>query len=417
MQDRTSNYKWMMIFIACLFAIIDMSTLSIFSMTAKEITNQLGVTVEYANSFGPWGSLGLFGIWSVGQVLGFLLGGPLYDRIGFKKTLLIAGICLIVPQFVIPFVSNFWGVWFLRLVQGFCNVSFVPLVMVSIGWFGAEQGTLALGFLIGALLAGGTIGNFLAALASYPGNYYLVGVLCVISIVLVAIFGKPSPVAVGATMVEDEAAGSQKEEAVGWGTVLALKETWILSITLLCATIMLYPFFAGFGSFALKYGVTPSQLAGGSLALTVLFVICAVGSGAVTTRLSRKTNPLKAQAVVVMTGFLLMVIGSVLMATLGKTGGFAGWFIACLIFFPLGMGVMMPTFNVMPPLVFPARVAGTGTGVVTFIGNIVNWATPGIFLGLVASIGWTGYWLLITPFMVVGAIFMLVVYRRAGATV
>ena len=415
MQEETSNYKWVMIFIGCVFALIDMSTLSIFSMTAGDITKQLGVTSEYANSFGPWGSLGLFGIWSVGQVLGFLLGGTFYDKLGFKKTLLIAGICLIVPQFVIPSVGNFWGVWFLRLVQGFCNVGFVPLIMVSIGWFGAKQGTLALGFFIGALLAGGTIGNFLASLASYPGNYYLVGVICVISIVLVAIFGKPSPIAVGATMVEEKAAAPQEEEAVGWGTVLALKDTWILSITLLCATIMLYPFFAGFGSFALKHGVTSSQVAGGSLGLTILFVICAVGSGAVTTSLSAKRNPLKAQAMVVMTGFLLMVVGSVLMATLGKAG-FAGWFISCLIFFPLGMGIMMPTFNVMPPLVFPAKVAGTGTGVVTFIGNIINWATPGIFLGLIASIGWTGYWLLITPFMILGAILMLVVYRKAGAT-
>lgn len=416
MQEDTGYYKWVMIFIGCLFAIIDMSTLSIFSMTAEEITKQLGVTLEYANAFGPWGSLGLFGIWSVGQVLGFLLGGPLYDRIGFKKTLLIAGVCLIVPQFVIPWVSSFWVVWFLRLVQGFCNVAFVPIIIVSIGWFGAEKGTLALGFFIGALLAGGTIGNFLAALASYPGNYYIVGVICVISIALVAIFGKPSPVAVGAAMVEEEAAAPKEEEAVGWGTVLVLKDTWILAIALLCATIMLYPFFAGFGSFALKHGVTSSQVAGGSLALTILFVIFAVATGAITTRLCRKRNPLKAQSAMVMTGFLLMIIGSVLMATLGKAG-FIGWFIACFIFFPLGMGTMMPTFNVMPPLIFPAKVAGTGTGVVTFFGNIINWATPGIFLGLIASIGWAGYWLLITPFMILGAILMLVVYRRAGAKV
>jgi len=217
-------------------------------------------------------------------------------------------------------------------------------------------------------------------------------------------------------MVEEEAAAPQKEEAVGWGTVLVLKDTWILAITLLCATIMLYPFFAGFGSFALKHGVTSSQVAGGSLALTILFVICAVSSGAITTSLSRKRNPIKAQSAMVMTGFLLMVIGSVLMATVGKAG-FGGWFISCLIFFPVGMGVMMPTFNVMPPLIFPAKVAGTGTGVVTFIGNIINWATPGIFLGLIASIGWAGYWLLITPFMILGAILMLVVYRKAGAKV
>jgi len=416
MEKATGSYKWVVMIIACFFAIIDMSTLSIFSMTANEITKQLGVTAEYANSFGPWGSLGLFGIWSVGQVLGFLFGGPLYDKIGFKKTLLIAGACLIVPQFVIPWVSSFWVVWFLRLVQGFCNVAFVPLVIVSIGWFGAEKGTLAMGFLIGSLLAGGTIGNFLASLAGYPGNYYIVGALCVLSIFLIAVFGKPSPVAVGAAMVEGEGAAPQEEEAVGWGTVLVRNDTWILAITLLCATIMLYPFFAGFGSFALKYGVTSSQVAGGSLALTILFVICAVTSGAITTALCRKRNALKAQSAMVMTGFLLMVIGSVLMATMGKAG-FGGWFISCFIFFPLGMGVMMPTFNVMPPLIFPAKIAGTGTGVVTFIGNIVNWATPGIFLGLIASIGWAGYWLLITPFMILGAILMLVVYRKAGAKV
>ena len=412
MGKENQSYKWVVLIIACFFAIIDMSTLSIFSMTGAEITKQLGVTAEYANSFGPWGSLGLFGIWSVGQVIGFLLGGPMYDKIGFRKTLLIAGICLVIPQFIIPNISNFWVVWFLRLVQGLCNVAFVPLVVTSIGWFGAEQGTLALGFLIGSLLAGGTIGNFLASLAAYPGNYYLVGVLCVMSILLAIILGRPSPAAVGSTMVEEDSEAA-KEEAVGWGTVLALKETWILGLTLLCGTLMLYPFFAGFGQFALENGVTKSQLAGGSLALTVCFVICAVISGAVTTSMSKKMNPLKAQAAVVMTGFLIMVLGAILMAFLGTNGGFSSWFISCLVFFPLGMGIMMPTFNVMPPLVFNPKVAGTGTGVVTFVGNIVNWATPGIWLGLVVTIGWKGYWLLIVPFMVIGFLLVLSIYRRA----
>jgi MFS family permease len=247
-------------------------------------------------------------------------------------------------------------------------------------------------------------------------------VLCLAAVLAAIVWGRQSPAAVGATMVEKVEDGGEtvqvsgetvQEEVVGWGTVLALKETWILGLTLLCATLMLYPFFAGFGQFALENGVTKSQLANGSLALTVLFVVCAVVSGAVTTSMSKKMNPLKAQSLVVMTGFAIMVLGAILMALLGTKGGFLNWFISCVIFFPLGMGVMMPTFNVMPPLVFNPKVAGTGTGVVTFVGNIVNWATPGIWLGLVVTIGWKGYWLLIVPFMVIGFLLVLSIYRRA----
>jgi len=397
-----SGYKWVMLFGACFFAIMNMTTLSAYALSAGSLADAIGATPEKVMT--------VFGVWSIGQVISFLIGGWLHDKIGTKWTLLIGGICLVLPQFLIPHATSFGMIWALRFVQGFCMLAFVPLVVTMIGWFGPEQAALAIGFFIGATLGGGTLGNWFAGSilpsVGWVTTYYIIGVICAVSVLYYIILGKPAPRPEAAPAAEKRPA----PEKVTWGKVLSMGVTWLCIITLLMSTILLYPYFQGMPLHGEAYGVPGPTVGTMSVILTAIFVVLAALSGVVVRAIARTKGAIRAQALVTAVGFVIMIVGVILFATLGTTGSAAGFFISALVTFG-GMAFMMPPFNTLVPMLYPPEVVGISTGIVTFLGNLLNPVTPGVWLKIQGALGWPGYWLTLIPALVIGAVCMIVVYR------
>ena len=92
--------------------------------------------------------------------LGAWLWGPLSDRIGRRRSLIIASALLVVPAALAPLAPSFGLLLACRIAQGLCMPGLltvgVPYVMAT---FGRRYGARAMGWYVGALVVGGLIGR------------------------------------------------------------------------------------------------------------------------------------------------------------------------------------------------------------------------------------------------------------------
>jgi YNFM family putative membrane transporter len=97
--------------------------------------------------------------------VGVWIWGPLSDRIGRRRSLLLASAALVLPTVVLGLAPNFEALLAFRALQGLCMpgllVVGVPYVMEAFGpWLGGR----AMGVYVSSLVAGGLIGRIGVAL-------------------------------------------------------------------------------------------------------------------------------------------------------------------------------------------------------------------------------------------------------------
>ena len=103
----------------------------------------------------------------VAMAVGAWIWGPLSDRIGRKRCLVLASGLLVPPTVALGFAPNFGALLLFRLLQGLCMPG---LLAVGLNYvqevFGDWLGGKAMGCYLSALVAGGLIGRVGVALAS-----------------------------------------------------------------------------------------------------------------------------------------------------------------------------------------------------------------------------------------------------------
>jgi YNFM family putative membrane transporter len=110
---------------------------------------------------------------------GVWIWGPLSDRIGRRRSIVLASALLVVPTLAAAFAPTFAALVACRAAQGLCMPGLlavgVPYVMEA---FGAWLGGRAMGVYVSALVAGGLIGRVGVALAaSVVGWRWAIGAL------------------------------------------------------------------------------------------------------------------------------------------------------------------------------------------------------------------------------------------------
>jgi MFS family permease len=172
-------------------------------------------------------------IWGIGSVLGIvvgLIGGPVGDRFGPRRTLSVACFLMGVAGAARGLSNGFWLLATTTLLTGFAQWSIPMNVHKTCGiWFPKEQlgmangivsVGMALGFLLGALLAA-TI--FSPLFGGWRNVLFVYGAVAV----LFSIFW-------GLSQEKDEDRNRQRRQTVSFreaiGHVMRLRNVWILSI-------------------------------------------------------------------------------------------------------------------------------------------------------------------------------------------
>jgi len=141
--------RWVVVLLDTLLLTVGFAGMTMMGLVQGYMTRHYGIG---SSSFNLQGTAYIVGIF-----VAFLLGGTRLFKGSFKKSALLVVSFAAIPQFIIPYVGNWYGVVALRFFQGFI-VALIPLFSTQIaGMFVAER-PFAKGIILSGIFWGGIFG-------------------------------------------------------------------------------------------------------------------------------------------------------------------------------------------------------------------------------------------------------------------
>ena len=176
----------------------------------------------------------------VGLFVAFLLGGTSLFKGSFKRSVALIISFAAIPQFMIPFVGNWWGVVALRFFQGFI-VALIAVFSNQIGRLFLAERPFAKGIILSGIFWGGIYGISLAKWASHGyAGWEAVKVAFLISAVVMYLM-----LAIWWFLVEDFEIPKEKHSS--GANVWKMPFTWVFGFTFFPALWIIFTL----GSFTL----------------------------------------------------------------------------------------------------------------------------------------------------------------------
>ncbi|NPA47797.1 MAG: MFS transporter [Thermococci archaeon] len=142
--------RWLVVLIDTLLLTVGFAGMTMMGLVQGYMTEHYGIS---SSSFSLQGTAYVIGIF-----VAFLLGGTRLFKGSFKRSALLVVSFAAIPQFIIPYVGNWYGVVALRFFQGFI-VALIPLFSTQIaGMFVAER-PFAKGIILSGIFWGGIFGT------------------------------------------------------------------------------------------------------------------------------------------------------------------------------------------------------------------------------------------------------------------
>ncbi len=216
----------------------------------------------------------------VGLFVAFLLGGTGLFKGSFKRSVALIVSFAAIPQFLIPFMPNWWGVVVLRFFQGFI-VALIAVFSNQIGRLFVAERPFAKGIILSGIFWGGIYGINLAKWAShtYPG-WEAVRVAFIVSAVIMY-----AMLAIWWSFVEDFEIPREKRSSKV--NVWKMPFTWVFGFTFFPALWIIFTL----GSFTLhNVHFSDAQVANLVMVLEVSMGLWSIIMGYLGYRLSLKNT-------------------------------------------------------------------------------------------------------------------------------
>lgn len=380
-EERSTGYSWWVAIISTITSLTVFSTMTSYSMTVQQLAAALGTT----NDAVMIGETVRMAFW----VIGLIVGGMVIGKIGIKGTVMLAMACLLVPQFLFPYIGNYSLLIVLKAIQGFASMSWPALVVAIMSWVRGKQIGLASGIFLGGSLAGGGIGGFIVSRVipamGWQASFWVLGLISIV----VTIVWYASVRIVPAQEAPQEAAAAQETRGPSpFAKMVRMPETWLLSLIMLGSTWMLFgllstlPFYGNY----LKYDVT--GIGNLVIAISIGYIVAALIGGYVSDVMATKIgNQLKGRSITMALGFIVAIIGALLLPVLAPMGFGIFFFMALVCAF--GNSWPQAVFWAVPSVVYTPDVEASGTGFTGGIGNISDPFAP-LIIGVV--LGTAGHW-------------------------
>lgn len=380
-KENGGVYKWWVTVISAMTMMGYFATITAYAVTLPIFSEELGV----AQSTAAFGGTTFI----VGLVIGIFMGGFVSDRIGIKGAVLLAMILLIVPQVIIPYVTNFTLILVLRFIQGLACLAWPPLVGCVVGWVTGKRRGLAVGIYFGAALAGSTVGGVVAGLViptmGWQGVFWVLGIITAILTVIWY-----CTVRVPGSSENPGKNPEEKKEKVGYGQLIRMPQTWLFFLFTLGATYFLYGLLTCVPAYGYFLGYDETQVANLTIALGIGSFIAAVLAGfigdAFTARLK---NAVRGRALAMALIATLAVIGALLLPVAGGWG-YGALFVVVIVAMFGNIGPQAISWA-LPAEIFPAALAVAGAGFAGGLGNILSPVSP-IVVGVWLAPSWFLAW-------------------------
>ena len=353
-EEKSTGYSWWVAIISTITSLTIFSTMTSYSMTVPHLAAALGTT----NNAIMIGETVRMAFW----VIGLIVGGMVIGKIGIKGTVILAMACLLVPQFLFAYIGNYALLVVLKAIQGFASMSWPALVVAIMSWVRGKQIGLASGVFLGGSLAGGGIGGFIVGRVipsmGWQASFWVLGLISLV--VTIIWYASVKVVPAQATSQETVAA----KETVGpspFAKMVRMPETWLLSVIMLGSTWMLFGLLSSLPIYgaSLKYDVT--GIGNLVIAISIGYIIAALIGGYVSDVIAAKMgNQLKGRSLTMAFGFIVAIIGAVLLPILAPLGFGIFFFMALVCAF--GNSWPQAVFWAVPSIAYTPDVEAAGTG-------------------------------------------------------
>jgi MFS family permease len=315
----------------------------------------------------------------VGLFVAFLLGGTGLFKGSFKRSVALIVSFAAIPQFIIPFMPNWWGIVALRFFQGFI-VALIAVFSNQIGRLFLAERPFAKGIILSGIFWGGIYGINLAKWASHTyDGWDAVKMAFLISAAVMYIM-----LAIWWFFVEDFEIPKEKHRASG-ANVWKMPFTWVFGLTFFPALWIIFTL----GSFTLhNVNFSGSQVANLVVTLEVSMGLWSIIMGYLGFRLSVK-NPsnrglFKAIVSVMTTSYALTFIGLFILwkaiSANSYTLALVGFAIAGIV---QGTG---PAFWTTAPAAYPKKIYPEASFALGLISNSANAVAPNVMFVLVHGV-------------------------------
>ncbi len=349
-----------------------------------------------------------------GYAIGSFVEGKMVARFGWRKTFNLVIYPFIIASALIPLMTNYYVILFLRFVQGWGCIVAVTCAIVS-SWYSTKERGLALGILLGSIglgvSLGGYIGGMLNPMIGWKNTFWVITALTVVGVLIFYVMVKEAP-----PLAEEAAPKQAAGQPAAQVNLYREVGLWLLGLATLCC------FFNAYGMYAYlaEYLFTLNYSSGTVGTIVFLNGFIAVFStpigGWISDRLVGKKGALKARTwtnawAALFVGF----VGCALMPHLAPLG--VG--MAIIVAMVAGWGI--PATNgpglSLPSDLFGSAAAGPGVGMVVLIAGAGGIVAP-IFVPWLASVtNWTIAWYVTALPALIGLIINLILgnYKMKSA--
>jgi len=384
-EERSAGYAWWVAIIGTLTSLTVFSTMTSYSMTVSQLAAALGVT-EHAVMLGET-------IRMIFWVVGLIVGGMVISKIGVKNTVILAMACLLIPQFSFPHLKSYGLLMFLKAIQGFASMAWPALVVSIMSWVRGKQIGLASGIFLGGSLAGGGIGGVIVGHVipsmGWKASFWVLGL---ISVAITIIWYLTVRIAPSSAPEKKETLAEKKEGPSPFSRMIRMPETWLLSVIMLGSTWMLFGLLSTLPIYGKYIGYDVTRVGNLTTAVSIGYIVAALIGGGISDAMASRMGQLKGRSIAMAIGFIIAVIGAVLLPILAPRSFGLFYLVALLSAF--GNSWPQAVFWAVPHVVYTPDVEAAGTGFTGGIGNISDPISPlviGVILGGKAL--WTmGWW-------------------------
>lgn len=379
-EEKSGGYAWWVTIIGTLTSLTVFSTMTSYSMTVSQLADALGVT-QQAVMLGET-------VRMIFWVVGLIVGGMVISKIKVKNTVILAMACLLIPQFLFPYIKNYSLLLFLKAIQGFASMSWPALVVSIMSWVRGKQIGLASGIFLGGSLAGGGIGGVIVGHVipsmGWKASFWVLGL---ISVVITLIWYSTVRIAPAPEAAETETSAEKKEGPSPFAKMIRMPETWLLSLIMLGSTWMLFGLLSTLPIYGKYIGYDVTKVGNLTTAVSIGYIVAAVIGGAISDAMASKMGQLRGRSIAMAIGFIIAIVGAILLPVLAPLSFGLFYFAALLSAF--GNSWPQAVFWAVPHVAYTPDVEAAGTGFTGGIGNISDPISP-LVIGVI--LGGRGLW-------------------------
>lgn len=306
-----TRFRWVTIALIVALIVINYIDRSAISFAVTPLQQQFGITTA---QYGIISSA-----FAVGYMVFAFMSGPLVDRFGPRRVLLVAITIFSISVALIPVAGGFIGLLLLRIILGAGEAPAFPAATRTVSrWLPSVERGFALALIggvavSGSLLVAGPLLTQLMALIGWRGTFWLMAVLgvawAIAAIGLLYNTPDESPrVSAGERALI--AAGRVTEEAssrtsVNWRHLLTNRNLWIVAAGYFAWGFMFWGFLYWLPQYLSTFGLSIKAVGAFSVAPWAAGVVGALVGGFVVDRLYARTHSIRSRFTIMGVALLL----------------------------------------------------------------------------------------------------------------